>query len=174
LRDILNQVPDIALVIYGGSAWNGFHTFFLPNNHAFSKVIDRNRIDREVLLAHVTGMNRVLFTQFWLHDGGVHYYPSVQFSANIVEDNFKLKLTLRNITDRRTGRWDSQFFFQSFCCGSMLFLLRPGLRVRGFLDLFLRDSWIPPEAKNYTFYRWALLSDGLGSLPFLRSGTPPP
>jgi hypothetical protein len=59
LRDILDRVPDIALVIYGSSAWNGFHTFFLPNNKAFAKVIDRNRVDREVLLAHVTGMNRV-------------------------------------------------------------------------------------------------------------------
>lgn len=38
LRDILDRVPDIALVIYGSSAWNGFHTFFLPNNKAFMKV----------------------------------------------------------------------------------------------------------------------------------------
>lgn len=106
VRDILDRVPDIALVIYGSSAWNGFHTFFLPNNKAFSKVIDRNRIDREVLLAHVTGINRVLFTYSWLYDGGIHYYPSIRFSANIIEDNFKLRLTMRNITDRRTGRWD--------------------------------------------------------------------
>ncbi|KAH7728775.1 fasciclin domain protein [Aphelenchoides avenae] len=106
LRDVLNRVPDIALVIYGSSAWNGFHTFFLPNNKAFAKVIDRNRIDREVLLAHVSGMNRVLFTWPWLYDGGIHYYPSVRFSSNIIEDNFKLKLTMRNITDHRTGRWD--------------------------------------------------------------------
>ncbi|CAD5206802.1 unnamed protein product [Bursaphelenchus okinawaensis] len=106
LRDILNRVPDIALVIYGSSAWNGFHTFFLPSNKAFAKVIDRNRIDREVLLAHVTGMNRVLFTWPWLYDGGVHFYPSVRFSSNIIEDNFKVKLTMRNITDHRTGRWD--------------------------------------------------------------------
>ncbi|VDO20446.1 hypothetical protein V3C99_003209 [Haemonchus contortus] len=106
LRDILNRVPDIALVIYGSSAWNGFHTFFLPNDKAFAKVIDRQRIDREVLLAHVTGMNRVLFTYAWMYDGGIHYYPSVRFSSNIIEDNFKLKLSMRNITDRRTGRWD--------------------------------------------------------------------
>ena len=38
LRDILNRVPDIALVIFGSSAWNGFHTFFLPTNNAFAKV----------------------------------------------------------------------------------------------------------------------------------------
>ncbi|VDM75348.1 unnamed protein product [Strongylus vulgaris] len=106
LRDILNRVPDIALVIYGSSAWNGFHTFFLPNDKAFAKVIDRNRIDREVLLAHVTGMNRVLFTYAWMYDFGIHYYPSIRFSSNIIEDNFKLKLSMRNITDRRTGRWD--------------------------------------------------------------------
>uniref|UniRef100_A0A9J2PJU8 FAS1 domain-containing protein n=2 Tax=Ascaris TaxID=6251 RepID=A0A9J2PJU8_ASCLU len=106
LRDILDRVPDIALVIYGSSAWNGFHTFFLPNNKAFMKVMDRNRIDREVLLAHVTGKNRVLFTYSWLYDGGIHFYPSVRFSANIIEDNYKLRLTMRNITDRRTGRWD--------------------------------------------------------------------
>uniref|UniRef100_A0A1I7RY89 Fasciclin-1 n=1 Tax=Bursaphelenchus xylophilus TaxID=6326 RepID=A0A1I7RY89_BURXY len=106
LRDVLNRVPDIALVIFGSSAWNGFHTFFLPSNKAFAKVIDRNRIDREVLLAHVTGMNRVLFTWPWLYDGGVHFYPSVRFSSNIIEDNFKVKLTMRNITDHRTGRWD--------------------------------------------------------------------
>uniref|UniRef100_A0A914XWW5 FAS1 domain-containing protein n=1 Tax=Panagrolaimus superbus TaxID=310955 RepID=A0A914XWW5_9BILA len=106
LRDVLNRVPDIALVIYGSSAWNGFHTFFLPNNAAFAKVVDRNRIDREVLLAHVSGMNRVLFTWPWLYDGGLHYYPSIRFSSNIIEDNFKLKLTVRNITDHRTGRWD--------------------------------------------------------------------
>uniref|UniRef100_A0A914PKS4 Uncharacterized protein n=1 Tax=Panagrolaimus davidi TaxID=227884 RepID=A0A914PKS4_9BILA len=78
LRDVLNRVPDIALVIYGSSAWNGFHTFFLPNNAAFAKVVDRNRIDREVLLAHVSGMNRVLFTWPWLYDGGLHYYPSIR------------------------------------------------------------------------------------------------
>ncbi|GMT28844.1 hypothetical protein PFISCL1PPCAC_20141 [Pristionchus fissidentatus] len=106
LRDILDRVPDIALVIYGSSAWNGFHTFFLPNDKAFSKIIDRNRVDREVLLAHVTGINRVLFTWPWMYDGGVHYYPSVRFSNNIIEDNFKLKLVMRNITDRRTGRYD--------------------------------------------------------------------
>uniref|UniRef100_A0A0N5BW28 Fasciclin-1 n=1 Tax=Strongyloides papillosus TaxID=174720 RepID=A0A0N5BW28_STREA len=106
LRDILNRVPDIALVIYGGSAWNAFHTYFLPSNKAFAKVVDRNRIDREVLLAHVTGTNRVLFSYSWLYDGGIHYYPSVHFSSNIIEDNFKLKLTMRNITDRRTGKWD--------------------------------------------------------------------
>ncbi|KAI6182891.1 hypothetical protein M3Y97_00429300 [Aphelenchoides bicaudatus] len=106
LRDVLNRVPDIALVIYGSSAWNGFHTFFLPTNKAFAKVIDRNRIDREVLLAHVSGMNRVLFSYAWLYDGGLHYYPSVRFSSNIIEDNFKLKLTMRNITDHRTGKWD--------------------------------------------------------------------
>lgn len=59
-----------------------------------------------MLLAHVTGMNRVLFTYSWLYDGGIHYYPSVEFDSNIIQDNFKLKLTMRNITDRRTGRWD--------------------------------------------------------------------
>ncbi|KAL3108416.1 hypothetical protein niasHT_015338 [Heterodera trifolii] len=106
LRDILDRVPDIALVIYGSSAWNGFHTYFLPNNRAFAKVIDRNRVDREVLLAHVSGMNRVLFTYPWLYDGGVHFYPSIRFSSNIIEDNYKLKLCLRNITDHRTGKWD--------------------------------------------------------------------
>ncbi|KAI1717966.1 fasciclin domain-containing protein [Ditylenchus destructor] len=106
LRDILNRVPDIALVIYGSSAWNGFHTFFLPSNKAFAKVIDRNRIDREVLLVHVTGMNRVLFTWPWLYDGGSHYYPTIRFSSNIIEDNFKIKIIMRNITDHRTGRWD--------------------------------------------------------------------
>ncbi|KAL3090962.1 hypothetical protein niasHS_007337 [Heterodera schachtii] len=106
LRDILDRVPDIALVIYGSSAWNGFHTYFLPNNKAFAKVIDRNRVDREVLLAHVSGMNRVLFTYPWLYDGGVHFYPSIRFSSNIIEDNYKLKLCLRNITDHRTGKWD--------------------------------------------------------------------
>ncbi|KAK5977235.1 Fasciclin-1, partial [Trichostrongylus colubriformis] len=31
---------------------------------------------------------------------------TVEFSSNIIEDNFKLKLSMRNITDRRTGRWD--------------------------------------------------------------------
>lgn len=70
--------------------------------------MDRNRIDREVLLAHVTGKNRVLFTYSWLYDGGIHFYPSVRFSANIIEDNYKLRLTMRNITDRRTGRWDGK------------------------------------------------------------------
>ena len=75
MRNILDRVPDIgfkmfkiiilfnknsiALVIYGASAWNAFHTFFLPTNKAFAKVIDRNRVDREILLAHVSGMNRV-------------------------------------------------------------------------------------------------------------------
>ncbi|CAI5439251.1 unnamed protein product [Caenorhabditis angaria] len=106
IRDILDRVPDIALVIYGSSAWNGFHTFFIPNDKAFARVVDRNRVDREVLLAHVTSTNRVLFTWPWLYDGGQHYYPSVRFSSNIIEDNFKLKLVMRNITDRRTGRWD--------------------------------------------------------------------
>uniref|UniRef100_A0A1I8AJB4 FAS1 domain-containing protein n=1 Tax=Steinernema glaseri TaxID=37863 RepID=A0A1I8AJB4_9BILA len=106
VRDILDRIPDIALVIFGSSAWNGFHTFFIPNNNAFAKVVDRMRIDREVLLAHVTGINRVLFTYPWLYDGGQHYYPSVWFSANIIEDNFKQKLTMKNITDRRTGKWD--------------------------------------------------------------------
>ncbi|KAF7639119.1 hypothetical protein Mgra_00001353 [Meloidogyne graminicola] len=106
LRNILDRVPDIALVIYGSSAWNGFHTFFLPTNKAFAKVIDRNRVDREVLLAHVSGMNRVLFTYPWLYDGGIHFYPSIRFSSNIIEDNYKLKLSLRNITDHRTGKWD--------------------------------------------------------------------
>ncbi|CAJ0961491.1 unnamed protein product, partial [Mesorhabditis belari] len=106
MREILNRVPDIALVIFGSSAWNGFHTFFLPTDAAFAKVIDRNRIDREVMLAHVTGVNRVLFTYPWLYDGGLHYYPSIRFSSNIIEDNFKLKISMRNITDRRTGRWD--------------------------------------------------------------------
>uniref|UniRef100_A0A8R1IA93 Tyrosine-protein kinase n=1 Tax=Caenorhabditis japonica TaxID=281687 RepID=A0A8R1IA93_CAEJA len=106
IRDILDRTPDIALVIYGSSAWNGFHTFFIPNDAAFARVIDRNRVDREVLLAHVTSTNRVLFTWPWLYDGGQHYYPSVRFSANIIEDNFKLKLVMRNITDRRTGKWD--------------------------------------------------------------------
>jgi hypothetical protein len=38
LRDILNRVPDIALVIFGGSGWDYFHTFFLPSNNAFAKV----------------------------------------------------------------------------------------------------------------------------------------
>uniref|UniRef100_A0A0N5ADG7 Fasciclin-1 n=1 Tax=Syphacia muris TaxID=451379 RepID=A0A0N5ADG7_9BILA len=107
VRDILNRAPDIALVIFGSTAWDGFHTYFLPNNKAFAKVMDRNRIDREVLLAHVTGVNRVLFTYPWLYDGGRHYYPSLRFSGNIIEDNYKLRLTIRNITDRRTGRWDS-------------------------------------------------------------------
>nr|CAD2149783.1 unnamed protein product [Meloidogyne enterolobii] len=106
LRNILDRVPDIALVIYGSSAWNGFHTFFLPTNKAFAKVIDRNRVDREVLLAHVSGMNRVLFTYPWLFDGGIHFYPSIRFSSNIIEDNYKLKLSMRNITDHRTGKWD--------------------------------------------------------------------
>uniref|UniRef100_A0A914I833 FAS1 domain-containing protein n=1 Tax=Globodera rostochiensis TaxID=31243 RepID=A0A914I833_GLORO len=104
LRDILDRVPDIALVIYGSSAWNGFHTFFLPNNKAFAKVIDRNRVDREVFQSPVT--LSVLFTYPWLYDGAVHYYPSIRFSSNIIEDNFKLKLCMRNITDRRTGKWD--------------------------------------------------------------------
>ncbi|VDN03728.1 unnamed protein product, partial [Thelazia callipaeda] len=69
-------------------------------------VNDRNRLDREVLLAHVTGVNRVLFTYPWLYDGGMHYYPSIRFAANVIEDNHQLKLCMRNITDRRTGRWD--------------------------------------------------------------------
>ncbi|VDN51771.1 unnamed protein product [Dracunculus medinensis] len=106
LRDVLDRAPDIALAIFGASAWNGFHTFFLPTNEAFSKVIDRNRVDREVILAHVTGINRVLFTYPWLYDRGIHHYPSIRFSANIIEDNYKLRLSMRNITDRRTGRWD--------------------------------------------------------------------
>ena len=70
------------------------------------QVIDRNRIDREVLLAHVTGMNRVLFTWPWMYDGGMHYYPSIWFSSNIIEDNFKLRLVMRNITNRRTGKYE--------------------------------------------------------------------
>ncbi|CAG9538217.1 unnamed protein product [Cercopithifilaria johnstoni] len=106
LRDVLDRVPDIALAIFGSSAWNGFHTFFLPTNQAFFKVIDRNRLDREVLLAHVTGINRVLFTYPWLYDRGIHYYPSLRFSANVIEDNYDLRLCMRNITDHRTGRWD--------------------------------------------------------------------
>ncbi|OZC07064.1 hypothetical protein X798_05924 [Onchocerca flexuosa] len=106
LRDVLSRVPDVALAIFGSSAWNGFHTFFLPTNEAFFKVADRNRLDREVLLAHVTGINRVLFTYPWLYDRGIHYYPSIRFSANVIEDNYDLKLCMRNITDRRTGRWD--------------------------------------------------------------------
>ncbi|EJW72309.1 hypothetical protein WUBG_16785, partial [Wuchereria bancrofti] len=28
LRDVLDRVPDVALAIFGSSAWNGFHTFF--------------------------------------------------------------------------------------------------------------------------------------------------
>ncbi|MFH4976126.1 hypothetical protein AB6A40_002835 [Gnathostoma spinigerum] len=106
MRDVLDRAPDIGLVMFGSSAWNGFHTFFLPTNEAFSKVIDRNRIDREVLLAHITGVNRVLFTYPWLYDGGMHYYPSLRFSANLIEDNYKLRLVMRNITNHRTGRWD--------------------------------------------------------------------
>ncbi|VDK82185.1 unnamed protein product [Litomosoides sigmodontis] len=106
LRDVLDRVPDIALAIFGSSAWNGFHTFFLPTNEAFRKVIDRDRLDREVLLAHVTGINRVLFTYPWLYDQGIHYYPSLRFSANVIEDNYDLRLCVRNITDRRTGRWN--------------------------------------------------------------------
>ncbi|KHJ77464.1 hypothetical protein OESDEN_22916, partial [Oesophagostomum dentatum] len=51
-------------------------------------------------------MNRVLFTYPWMYDFGIHYYPSIRFSSNIIEDNFKLKLSMRNITDRRAGRWD--------------------------------------------------------------------
>jgi len=51
-------------------------------------------------------MNRVLFTWPWLYDGGIHYYPSIRFSSNNIEDNCKPKLTMRNITDHRTGRWD--------------------------------------------------------------------
>lgn len=77
-------------------------------------MIDRNRVDREVILAHVTGINRVLFTYPWLYDRGIHHYPSIRFSANIIEDNYKLRLSMRNITDRRTGRWDCKwldFFF---------------------------------------------------------------
>lgn len=87
----------------------------MPTNKAFAKVIDRNRIDREVLLAHVTGANRVLFTYPWLYDGGLHYYPTVRFSSNIIEDNFKIKIVLKNITDRRTGRYTlSLNFFLDF------------------------------------------------------------
>lgn len=29
-----------------------------------------------------------------------------RFSSNIIEDNYKLKLSMRNITDHRTGKWD--------------------------------------------------------------------
>lgn len=105
LRDALEKVPDIAIVIFGSSAWNGFHTFFLPNNDAFSRLVNRNQLEREVILSHVTGNNRVLFTHSWMYDGGIHSYPTLQFTSNVVEDNFRLKLTMRNITDRRTGRW---------------------------------------------------------------------
>uniref|UniRef100_A0A914RK90 Fasciclin-1 n=1 Tax=Parascaris equorum TaxID=6256 RepID=A0A914RK90_PAREQ len=72
-------------------------TAIIFKSKELSTVMDRNRIDRE---------NRVLFTYPWLYDGGIHFYPSVRFSANIIEDNYKLRLTMRNITDRRTGRWD--------------------------------------------------------------------
>ncbi|KAM3721786.1 Fasciclin-1 [Dirofilaria immitis] len=106
LKDVLNRVPDVALAIFGSSAWNGFHTFFLPANQAFLKIADRSRIDREVLLAHVTGINWVLFTFPWLYDRDIHYYPSIRFSANVIENNYDLKLCMRNITDHRTGRWD--------------------------------------------------------------------
>lgn len=41
LRDVLDRVPDIALAIFGSSAWNGFHTFFLPTNEAFLKASSR-------------------------------------------------------------------------------------------------------------------------------------
>ena len=46
LRKWLDRVPDVALVIYGSSAWDGFHTFFLPTNRAFMRInavqVDRN------------------------------------------------------------------------------------------------------------------------------------
>lgn len=48
LRDVMMRIPDVSMVIFGGSAWNGYHTFFLPNNRAFEKVVDKNLIDREV------------------------------------------------------------------------------------------------------------------------------
>uniref|UniRef100_A0A1I8BRP1 Fasciclin-1 n=1 Tax=Meloidogyne hapla TaxID=6305 RepID=A0A1I8BRP1_MELHA len=75
LRNILDRVPDIALVIYGSSAWNGFHTF----------------------CSHILGYMTEDF--IFIHQLG-------RFSSNIIEDNYKLKLSMRNITDHRTGKWD--------------------------------------------------------------------
>jgi hypothetical protein len=36
----------------------------------------------------------------------IFYLFLYRFSSNIIEDNYKLKLCMRNITDHRTGRWD--------------------------------------------------------------------
>ncbi|KRX66543.1 DnaJ -like protein subfamily C member 10 [Trichinella sp. T9] len=105
LRDVMLRFPDVSLIIYGGSGWNQFHTFFLPVNKAFHKLYKRDAVDRDVLLAHVTGAGRVLFTESWLYDYGLHYYPSLRLAMNVIEDNFKLMLTMRNLTDRKTGRW---------------------------------------------------------------------
>ncbi|KRX79127.1 DnaJ -like protein subfamily C member 10 [Trichinella sp. T6] len=105
LRDVMLRFPDVSLIIYGGSGWNQFHTFFLPVNKAFHKLYKRDAVDRDVLLAHVTGAGRVLFTESWLYDYGIHYYPSLRLAMNVIEDNFKLMLTMRNLTDRKTGRW---------------------------------------------------------------------
>ncbi|KFD57936.1 hypothetical protein M514_01169 [Trichuris suis] len=105
LRDMLGRFPDVSMILYGGSGWNGFHTFFLPNNKAFEKLYKRDAVDRSILLTHVTATGRVLFTESWLYDYGSHYYPSVRFATNVIEDNFRLMLTMRNLTDRKTGRW---------------------------------------------------------------------
>uniref|UniRef100_A0A5S6QA86 FAS1 domain-containing protein n=1 Tax=Trichuris muris TaxID=70415 RepID=A0A5S6QA86_TRIMR len=105
LRDMLGRFPDVAMILYGGSGWHGFHTFFLPNNKAFEKLYKRDAVDRSVLLTHVSSTGRVLFTESWLYDYGSHYYPSVRFATNVIEDNFRLMLTMRNLTDRKTGRW---------------------------------------------------------------------
>ncbi|VDP11825.1 unnamed protein product [Soboliphyme baturini] len=85
------QHPDVSTFIYGSSSYSGYYTFFLPNNQAFT---------------HVTSRNRVLFTESWLYDYGTHYYPSLLFFTDGLGDNYKLMLTMRNLTDRKTGRWN--------------------------------------------------------------------
>lgn len=62
----------------------------------------------QVMLAHVTSTNRVLFTESWLYDYGTHLVPSIRFATNIIEENPRHYLSIRNLTDRKTGRWDSK------------------------------------------------------------------
>uniref|UniRef100_A0A915KZ96 FAS1 domain-containing protein n=1 Tax=Romanomermis culicivorax TaxID=13658 RepID=A0A915KZ96_ROMCU len=107
MRELLVRSPAVYMIIFGGSAYNGFHTFFLPNNQAFQKVIDQRIVDQEVLLSHVTSQNRVLFTESWLYDYGIHFVPSVRFATNIIEENPRMSLSVRNLTDRKTGQWNT-------------------------------------------------------------------
>ncbi|GMT06825.1 hypothetical protein PENTCL1PPCAC_28999, partial [Pristionchus entomophagus] len=60
LRKVLGRMNGIAEGIFGNSA--AFRTFFLPNDQAFLKLAHLDNVTDEVLLAHVTASNQVMFS----------------------------------------------------------------------------------------------------------------